>query len=124
MKKQLAVLFTTFLWITTSFADVGTIGPNQALLKQEAGALIIDARSAEEYNSGHVEGAINIPHDQVEKMLSKVGDDKSKEIVVYCKSGRRAGIALSSLVKAGYKNVYNAGGYDGLAPVMKTEKAG
>lgn len=76
----------------------------QQLLEWQASAnkpLLVDVRSAEEYQQGHVPGAINIPHDQVKQRLAEFGD-KNAEIVLYCRSGRRTGMAVDALSEAGY----------------------
>lgn len=84
----------------------------QALsLVKEQSALLVDVRSAEEFDLAHLQGAINIPHDQVEGQLAKFGTDKTRPIVVYCRSGKRAGLAQEALIKHGYSKVFNAGGY-------------
>lgn len=76
--------------------------------------LLIDVRSVEEYNSGHLDGAINIPHDQIQTKLNEIGKYKDGSVVLYCKSGRRAGIAQEVLKNNGFTNVVNAGGYSEL----------
>lgn len=104
-----------FLIFGTAMAQTqDSISREDALSKIKSGALVIDVRSADEFNSGHIAGAINIPHTEIVMQIAKVGDDKTKEIVVYCKSGRRAGLALQELQAAGFSHVYNAGGYEGL----------
>ena len=84
-------------------------------LVRDEGALLIDVRTAEEFEAGHVDGAILIPHDELpdrlEEVLEKQGGDKTKPIVVYCKSGGRAGKAKATLTEAGYENVSNLGGF-------------
>ncbi len=77
--------------------------------KIKAGALIVDVRSAEEVAEGMYPGAQHIPVDQVEKRMAEFGA-KDKPIVLYCKSGRRAGLAMETLKSKGYTNVTNAGG--------------
>lgn len=72
----------------------------------------IDVRTAEEYATGHVADAANIPHDRISNEIASVTTDKAAEIHVYCRSGRRAGIAKTELEKLGYRNVTNNGGYD------------
>jgi rhodanese-related sulfurtransferase len=70
--------------------------------------LLIDVRTEEEYNSGHIPTAIHIPYTEiVEKVPTEEKDDL---IVVYCRSGGRSGRALEALEKAGYTNAYNFGG--------------
>jgi phage shock protein E len=85
-------------------------------LVEQEGALLLDVRSGDEYAGGHVPGARNIPHDELEGRLEEVmaaqGGDKNKPIVVYCASGRRSGIAKNILVDAGFARVTNLGGVD------------
>lgn len=76
-----------------------------------AQTLLIDVRSAEEFNSGHLTKAINIPHTQVTEELLHRQIAKDAEIQLYCGSGRRAGIAKESLDNAGFSQVINLGGY-------------
>ncbi len=75
-----------------------------------AGALVVDVRTPQEYASGHIQGALNIPYDQIADRLNELGEKKDRPIVLYCRSGRRAGIALATLRRLGYTNVLNAGG--------------
>ncbi|MEJ2382984.1 MAG: rhodanese-like domain-containing protein [Xanthomonadales bacterium] len=70
----------------------------------------IDVRSVGEYESGHVEGAVNIPHTEIAERIAEVTEDKDDVIYVYCRSGRRSGIAQSVLENAGFTNVVNIGG--------------
>jgi phage shock protein E len=77
----------------------------------QAGALLVDVRSGEEFAGGHIEGAINIPFDQVDALVEALGPDHDREVVLYCGSGRRAGIAADALRERGYTGVYNATGY-------------
>lgn len=79
-----------------------------------AQSLWIDVRTVEEYNAGHLEGAINIPYDEIEQKIEAVGADKNTDIQLYCRSGRRSGIALETLRSMGYGKVTNAGSYEQL----------
>ena len=76
----------------------------------QQGALLVDVRSEAEFAGGHLDGAINVPHDRVGKRLSEFGADKRRTIVVYCRSGHRAGLAKAALEQAGYQDVINGGG--------------
>lgn len=71
----------------------------------------IDVRGADEYNQAHVEGAVNIPHTEISEKIAGVTTNKDDEINLYCRSGRRAGIAKEALEKMGYTHVINHGGY-------------
>ena len=74
--------------------------------------ILIDVRSAEEFASGHLQGAVNIPHDRITDEIGSVAADKSARIILYCRSGRRADTALNALKAAGYENVFNYGGLE------------
>lgn len=70
----------------------------------------IDVRSAEEFAAEHVSPAVNIPHTEIAARIAEVTQDKDALIYLYCRSGRRSGLALSALQKAGYTNAVNLGG--------------
>ena len=80
----------------------------------ESGALILDVRSPEEFSKSHIEGAINIPHTDIDGLAAALGEDKSRNAVLYCGSGRRAGIAMENLAEMGYTNLHNASGLEAL----------
>ena len=82
-----------------------------------AGPIWIDVRSADEYESGHVSEAVNIPHIEIAEGISTLTEDKDASIYVYCRSGRRSGIAKETLEGLGYTRVNNVGGLD--AAMMK-----
>ena len=88
--------------------------PEVALTKVAQGAMLVDVRTPEEYAEGHLPEAINIPFEQIAEAFAKQGIAKDTPVVVYCRSGRRSGIAKESLDNAGYQAVYNGGGYDSL----------
>lgn len=67
----------------------------------------IDVRTAEEYNDYHIEGAINIPYEQITSQIAKITDDKNKLIGVYCLTGIRSQMAKQMLKGLGYTNVVN-----------------
>ena len=73
------------------------------------GALVIDTRTGGEFSQGHIEGALNIPYDAIAGKIGAHTKDKSKPIIVYCRSGARSGAAKRTLEHAGYTNVVNGG---------------
>lgn len=75
------------------------------LSENNAQVVLLDVRSAKEYNEGHIDGAINISYDNIADNLSKLEKYKNSTVVVYCRSGRRAGIAEELLSKNGFKNL-------------------
>ena len=82
----------------------------KALMDSESGYVIIDARTQEEYDQGHISGAILIPEYEIADRAEKELPDKDQLILVYCRSGRRSKIAAEELVKLGYTNVKEFGG--------------
>lgn len=78
--------------------------------KIRGGALVLDVRTAGEYEGGHYEGALNIPVQELEKRVNELGDRK-RAIVVYCASGARSARAAGILSQSGFTDVINAGGY-------------
>ena len=82
----------------------------KALMDSKSGYIIIDARTQEEYDQGHIPGAILIPEYEIADRAKKELPDKAQLILVYCRSGRRSKIAAEELVKLGYTNVKEFGG--------------
>ena len=82
----------------------------KAWMDSESGYIIIDARTQEEYDEGHIPGAILIPEYEIADRAEKELPDKDQLILVYCRSGRRSKIAAEELVKLGYTNVKEFGG--------------
>ena len=82
----------------------------KAIMDSESGYIIIDARTQEEYDEGHIPGAIMIPEYEIADLAEKELPDKDQLILVYCRSGRRSKIAAEELVKLGYTNVKEFGG--------------
>lgn len=72
--------------------------------------LVLDVRSPEEYAAGHVPGAVNIPHTEISARLDDLRPHRGEQIVLYCKSGRRAGIAADILTQAGFTRLYHLAG--------------
>lgn len=99
MKKLLLAITLMF----TSFATLAetTVSTNQAL--------VIDVRSQEEWNSGHLEDAILLPHTDIANQIVEYSADPQQVIYLYCRSGNRAGYAKTLLEELGYENVYNLG---------------
>jgi len=78
----------------------------------EAEEVWIDVRTQEEWDSGHLEEAVHIPHEQIAARISEVTANKDATIHLYCRSGGRAGRAKSALEELGFTNVTNDGGYE------------
>lgn len=77
--------------------------------------LLIDVRSPGEYAGGYLEGAVNLPLDQLQAGIARVAPDLSQPIVLYCASGGRSGMGCMLLQQMGYRQVSNGGGIGMLA---------
>ena len=72
--------------------------------------LVLDVRSAAEFDEGHLPGAINIPHDTVGARIVELGARDERDVVVYCRSGRRSELALAVLKEAGFSRLFHLEG--------------
>ena len=116
MKKLItAIVFAAGMTVPLA-ASAASIPETEKAVAQQANTkgVWIDVRSAEEFNAGHLQDAINIPHDQILARIQAVSPDKNAPVNLYCRSGRRAETALTELKNAGYTNVTNHGGYEDL----------
>ena len=80
------------------------------IMDTEDGYIILDVRTQEEYDQGHIPGAILIPDTEIKAKAEDVLTDKEQMILVYCRSGRRSKLAAETLVELGYTNIKEFGG--------------
>jgi phage shock protein E len=117
--KIIKILIVTILSIVPGVLTTPAFAAGDA-----AAPLIIDARTEAEWNEGHLDGAVLIPYDTIAQGITAVAPDKKTEIYLYCRTGRRSGIALETLKKAGYSNLTNLGSKENAAkelgkPIVK-----
>jgi phage shock protein E len=103
----IAALAALILWKKLSQISSETA---QKYLKE--GALVIDVRSSDEYLSGHLSHAVNVPLQELEKRLPSLEPDKSRVLLLHCLSGTRSGIAQRTLKAMGYLNAFNLGSFE------------
>lgn len=82
----------------------------QAEVSREPNVLLLDVRSEQEFQEGHIPGAQNIPHDLLPQQLSRLASYKDKKVVLYCRSGRRSAMAAEVLEKGGFSKLYHLEG--------------
>ena len=122
MKKVLILVFVMLLVSgcgnkEENKVEVKSIVKKEAVEKIDNGAILIDVRSASEYASGHIDGAINI---DVNSILNLKGEleynnrniAKTTVVILYCRSGNRSLQAANKLIELGYTNVYDLGSID------------
>ena len=115
MMLLLAVLLLTGCSVEKGEKDVAeyeTITAQQAkeIMDTQEGYVILDTRTEEEYEQGHIPDAIVISHEEIKEKAESVLTDKDQLILVYCRSGRRSKLAAQDLVELGYTNVKEFGG--------------
>jgi rhodanese-related sulfurtransferase len=112
MKLNKIVTILALLLLSTFVqADIKTIEPQTLikLIEKQQAPLILDVRSADEFEQGHIQGAINIPYDRLQEN-QQLNAYKEHEIVIYCRSGRRAEIAYKLLQEKGFKRLLDLNG--------------
>lgn len=125
--SMLGMVLIALFWSAACTAQVVDIPQAELMqrIKSNQTGLILDVRSPEEYAEGHIPGAINIPHDQLGSRLAEIGKYKDKDVVLYCRSGRRVGIAAGVLQAAGFRKLLHLAGdmggwlLNGSLPVKK-----
>jgi phage shock protein E len=113
---MVALLLMLTIWlINPAMAGNGdTETAQQAWPMIEQGALLIDVRTEEEFISGHIDGALNISWQETDQLITAIGTDKQRPVVVYCRSGNRSEKAKAALETEGYTHIFNANGFEAL----------
>lgn len=102
----IAVLVVLACEASQSQKPIATEVSQQELTSRRPGDfLILDVRTPEEFAAGHVENALNIPHDRLADRLAEIQKYASSPVVVYCESGKRAGMAAETLAQAGFSDL-------------------
>jgi phage shock protein E len=99
----------------------GQISPKEAAEYLKNGAMVIDVRSAGEFDSGHIIHAQNLPLDRIEMTAVSVVRDRNKVLLLHCSSGARSNAAKKKLVQLGFKNVFNLGSYARAAKIITNQ---
>lgn len=116
--KKLAMALTVLVTLFSACSNAET--DYSAWLDE---GVLIDTRTLEEYNAGHAPDALLIPYEQMVSRIDQHVDDKQTPILLYCRSGRRAGIAEKALKDQGYEKVYNVGGLEDIQKFLAEHAA-
>ena len=103
---------SAILSLASSKASYTQISQDEAkkMMQRNDGHIIVDVRRQDEYDEGHIEGAILIPNESIEDERPKELGDHDQVILIYCRSGRRSKEAAQKLADMGYGNIYEFGG--------------
>ncbi len=84
-----------------------SIDEAKEIIKNDGELLILDTRTQEEYDAGHIEGAILIPYNKLEMNLDELDGYEDKPILVYCRTGSRSAVAVDILIENGFNKIYH-----------------
>lgn len=120
MKQACIWIFLTLVLLTACGQNKGndreavylniTAEEAKSIMDGQDGYIILDVRTQEEYDQGHIPGAIVIPDTEVKARAEETLLDKNQVILVYCRSGRRSKNAAQILAELGYTNIQEFGG--------------
>lgn len=119
MKKIAFIFFAIIILLSGCSANQSSNGASytqitqeeaKEMMKKDDGHIIVDVRRQDEYDAGHIPGAIVIPNESITDEQPKELPDLNQTILVYCRSGRRSKEAAQKLADIGYTNVYEFGG--------------
>ncbi len=114
--RSLFAGFALLFSLQATAGEVDQAAAVQALKTPQT--LLIDVRTPEEFVEGALPGASRIGYEKIGTQIGGLAADKDATIVLYCRSGRRSGIAQDELRKLGYTHVINAGGYQELKTAL------
>ena len=111
MKKLtliLGLVFCSYSWAEVELIDVSVLkkrieDPNYSLI-------LLDVRTVQEYQSGHIKDSINIPHDQLIQNIDVLDQYRNQPIVVFCRSGRRAQLVIDTLIQNKFDQIVDLEG--------------
>ena len=102
----LALLFCSFAMITAQTKVEVNSKQVNSMLQKDKKWIVLDVRSAEEFNSGHIKGAVNIDIRQPDA-FSKIDKlNKNAKYIVHCRTNHRSGMAVEHMMQSGFKNIY------------------
>lgn len=125
--KKLAIMAFSLFSAVVFAGETPQISQNELLTALKAAnhnIVVLDVRTAEEFNNGHLVNAVNVSHDTIAEKLNQLSQYKNSTVVVHCRSGYRAGIAERILAKNGFNNLRHLTGdmngwLDANLPVVK-----
>ena len=125
MKKNTILFIAAILFLLTGCASRGQVMDGDGMLnsykqisqeqakemmEKDDGHVVVDVRRQDEYDAGHIPGAILIPNESINKDQPEELPDPDQIILVYCRSGNRSKQAAQKLFDMGYRNIYEFGG--------------
>jgi len=91
-------------------AEYIKLTPQEAQAMMSDDTIILDVRTREEFNKGHIKNAVLLPDYEIKEKAEDVLADKNQTVLVYCRTGRRSEAAVRALIGMGYTQVFDFGG--------------
>ncbi len=113
MRRLAIALVACAFPLVAAAAGPATIGPKalgERIAWADQSLLILDVRTPEEYAAGHLPGAVNLPHEQLASRIGELAGARDRDVVVYCRTGKRSAEALGLLGKAGFERLLHLEG--------------
>ncbi len=113
MKKLFITLIILLLCHNPLMANIKSIDVLELQRKLESSTenfFLLDVRSKEEYQSGHIKNSINIPHEELIEDINLISQYKNESLIVYCRSGVRAQLVIDKLLENDFKNIIDMNG--------------
>jgi len=111
--KLIIVLFAAVaLVVLFRFNARAELSEAEARKHLERGALVVDVRTVQEFQTKRLTNVVNLPLDQVKETFSTVVTNQSDVVLLHCRTGRRSGLAETELRALGYTNVFNIGSFE------------
>ena len=119
--KLIVALFAAAALVTVfGFNARAELSEAEAREYLKRGALVVDVRTVEEFQTKSLTNVINIPLDEVKTKFPTVVTNKSDVVLLHCRSGRRSGIAVGQLRTLGYTNVFNIGSFSKAEKILRS----
>lgn len=111
MSKSIILLVTIFLGSNLYASELWSVTELKTKIDQSSEPLVLlDVRTVEEFESGHIRNSINIPHEILLSNIDLVSEYNDEQLVVYCRSGKRASLVIEVLKKHGFTNIVDIEG--------------
>jgi len=112
MKNRLAQKITSALVLVFASATAWQVSAKeisqeqlQQVMKNDKQVVLLDVRTVEEFEEAHIPNAVNIPHKELKARLAELSGAQNTQIILYCRSGKRAAIAKQILVESGFNQL-------------------
>ena len=110
MRNLTEIMMVVLVVVAALFAGCLGLKGRGEIVKLPDNAVLLDVRQPGEFNAGHIDGAVLVPHDTIADKIASVVPDKETPVYVYCRSGRRSAMAVRSMRSLGYTNLIDLGG--------------